>query len=134
MDKMRKVLHAKIHGATVTHADLRYEGSITIPPSLLKASNMAPFEAVNVWDVTNGSRFETYIIAGKEEGVISVNGAAARLVQPGDNVIVASFSHIPEQSLEGYEPTVVFVDENNSIKSVRQEIAGPALIDKENLN
>jgi aspartate 1-decarboxylase len=134
MDKMRKVLHAKIHGATVTHADLRYEGSITIPPSLLKASHMAPFEAVNVWDVTNGSRFETYIIAGKEEGVISVNGAAARLVQPGDNVIVASFSHIPEQSLEGYEPTVVFVDENNSIKSVRQEIAGPALIDKENLN
>ena len=127
MDRMRKVLHAKIHGATITHADLRYEGSITLPPSLLQASNMAPFEAVAIWDVTNGARFETYIIAGDEEGVISINGAAARLVQPGDTIIIASFSHIAEELLVGYEPTVVFVDEQNRIQSLRKEVPGPKL-------
>ena len=125
LGSLRKVLHAKIHGATITHADVTYEGSITIPPTLLKASNMAPYEAVCIWDVTNGARFETYIIAGDEEGIISVNGAAARLVQPQDTIIVASFSHIDANALDGYKPTVVFVDGKNRIKELRSEVAGP---------
>ena len=86
----RKLLKSKIHGATVTHADLKYEGSITIAPELLKASDIAPYEAVQIWNVTNGNRFETYAIIGDSGSKdISVNGAAARLVQPGDKVIIA---------------------------------------------
>ena len=91
----RKVLRSKIHRATVTHADLDYEGSVTIPPELLTASNIAEYEAVSVWNVTRGTRFETYAITGLPNSTdVCVNGAAAHLVEPGDTVIIACFGWI----------------------------------------
>lgn len=113
---MRRFLHAKIHRATITHADIHYEGSITIPPMLLKASNIAEFEAVSIWNVTNGNRFETYTIEGSdprssdETAAICVNGAAARLVTPGDIIIIASFAYLEQSEIASHEPTVVFVN------------------------
>jgi aspartate 1-decarboxylase len=121
---MRRLLHAKIHRATITHADIHYEGSITIPPMLLKASNIAEFEAVSIWNVTNGNRFETYTIEGRdprssdETAAICVNGAAARLVTPGDIIIIASFAYLDRSEIANHAPTVVFVDERNAL--VRQ--------------
>ncbi|MCE3046182.1 aspartate 1-decarboxylase [Legionella sp. 16cNR16C] len=124
----RRMLKSKIHRATVTHADLDYEGSITISPELLKAADILPFEAVHVWNVTAGTRFETYAITGEANSrAICVNGAAAHLVTPGDIIIIASFVQMDEQSCRNYQPTVVFVDEQNQYKEVRGEIA--ALLD-----
>ncbi len=127
---MRKLLKSKIHRATVTAADLHYEGSITLPPSLMKASNIAPFEAVHVWDVTNGSRLQTYAMLGQEpkEGEraeICINGAAAHLVKAGDLVIIASYCLLDEIELAHFKPTIVFVDEKNAIKELRPENPGP---------
>lgn len=124
----RKLLRGKIHGATVTHADLLYEGSISISPELLEAAGMVEFEAVSVWNVTNGNRFETYTIKGQPGSAdISVNGAAARMVQRGDKIIVACFSHFSEENAASHTPKVVFVDESNRIKEKRPEVAGPKL-------
>lgn len=121
----RKMLKSKIHRATVTEADLDYEGSITISPELLKAANILPYEAVNVWNVTAGTRFETYAITGKPGSRdICVNGAAAHLVTPGDLIIIATFSHIAEAECAAVDPTVVFVDEYNQMKEIRAEIPG----------
>ncbi|MGR9091719.1 MAG: aspartate 1-decarboxylase [Gammaproteobacteria bacterium] len=126
MDCYRKLLGGKIHRATVTHADVDYEGSITIPPELMSAAGLVIHESVHVWDVTNGNRFETYTIEGGEgSGDISVNGAAAHLVSLGDIIIIAYFKSVHESELQGYEPTVVFVDERNRMKTLRHEIAGP---------
>lgn len=126
METLRKLLRCKIHRATVTHADLNYEGSITLAPELMEAAGLAEFEAVHIWNVTNGNRFETYTICGESESEhISVNGAAARLVSPGDILIIAAFHMVPESKLAGYEPTVVFVDANNRIKACDKEIPGP---------
>jgi aspartate 1-decarboxylase len=126
MENYRKVLHSKIHRATVTQADVHYEGSITIPPDLLEAASLAEYEAVNIWNVNAGTRFETYTIRG-QDGTrdICVNGAAARLVAPGDLVIIASFKSIPESRLADHRPFLVFVDEHNCIKELRNEVAGP---------
>ena len=122
----RKVLQAKIHRATVTHADLHYEGSITIPPELLEATSIHEYEAVNVWNVTQGTRFETYAITGaKASRDICVNGAAAHLVHPGDLVIIASFTYLSGEELRTHKPKLVFVDENNEIKDIRDEVPGP---------
>jgi aspartate 1-decarboxylase len=121
----RKMLKSKIHRATVTEADLDYEGSITLSPELLVAANILPNEAVNVWNITAGTRFETYAITGKPgSSDICVNGAAAHLVAPGDLVIIASFSQVPEEACATWEPTVVFVDQFNHQKEIRAEIAG----------
>lgn len=126
---MRRLLHAKIHRATITHADVQYEGSITIPPFLLAASNIVEFEAVSVWNVTNGSRFDTYTIQGhdpssaEECAAICVNGAAARLVTPGDLIIIASFALMEEAQMAGHKPRVIFVDGKNRI--LRQEAERP---------
>ena len=126
MNSFRKVLRSKIHRATVTHADLDYEGSITIAPELLDAAGISEFEAVQVWNVTNGNRFETYTISGEPgSSAICVNGAAAHLVKPGDLVIIACFQHIRQQELVNYKPTVIFVDQNNQIINQRSEVAGP---------
>jgi aspartate 1-decarboxylase len=125
---MRKMLKSKIHRATITHANLDYEGSITISPELLKASNILEFEAVNVWNVTSGTRFETYAIVGEDcSNAICVNGAAAHLVNIGDLIIIASFSLLPEEKCHNYNPTVIFVNENNQIVAQRSEVA--ALLD-----
>lgn len=121
----RRMLKSKIHRATVTEADLDYEGSITISPELLKAANILPYEAVNVWNVTAGTRFETYAITGQAGSTeLCVNGAAAHLVTPGDLVIIATFSQILEEDCAKLIPTVVFVDDFNRIKEIRPELVG----------
>ena len=109
---LRTLLKSKIHRATVTDADLNYEGSISIDIVLMKAANLVPNELVHVWDVTNGNRFETYVIEG-DSGVICVNGAAARLVQKGDLLIVTSFAQIEESKVLKFQPSIVMVDEDN---------------------
>lgn len=120
----RKMLKSKIHRACVTHADLDYEGSITISPELLKAANILPNEAVNIWNVTAGTRFETYAITGKEGSTdLCINGAAAHLVTPGDLVIIASFIQLTEANCITHTPTVVFVDEFNQLREIRPELA-----------
>lgn len=121
----RKMLKSKIHRASVTQADLEYEGSITISPELLKAANILPFEAVNVWNITAGTRFETYAITGESGSTdICVNGAAAHLVSLGDLIIIASFSQVLEEDCAALVPTVVFVDQFNRLKEIRPERVG----------
>ncbi|MFJ1268768.1 aspartate 1-decarboxylase [Legionella lytica] len=121
----RKMLKSKIHRATVTEADLDYEGSITISPELLAAANILPYEAVSVWNVTAGTRFETYAITGESGSTnICVNGAAAHLVTPGDLIIIATFSQVLEEDCAQVNPTVVFVDQFNRIRETRPEQAG----------
>jgi aspartate 1-decarboxylase len=125
------MLKSKIHRATVTGADLHYEGSITIDQNLLEASDIIPYEAVAVWNVTNGNRFETYAINGERgSGVICVNGAAARLVSPRDLVIVASFVDMENSEALAHEPKLVFVDDKNRMLPTRHEVAGQARLKK----
>lgn len=120
----RRMLKSKIHRATVTHADLSYEGSITLSPELLEAADILPHEAVHVWNVTAGTRFETYAIEGASNSkAVCVNGAAAHLVTPGDIVIIASFIQLEDEQCRAWNPTVVFVNDNNQIKELRAEKA-----------
>ncbi|MBJ6724202.1 aspartate 1-decarboxylase [Geomesophilobacter sediminis] len=121
----RKMLKSKIHRATVTGADLHYEGSITIDRELMEAADIVPYEAVCIWDVNNGSRFETYAIEGEPgSGVICINGAAARMVAPKDLVIIASFVNMSNAEALAHEPKLVFVDEENRMLPTRKEAAG----------
>ena len=113
---MLKILKTKIHRATISEANLDYEGSITIPNELLEASGIKEYEAVAVWDITNGSRFETYAIRGDTPGYICVNGAAAHLVKPNDLIIIAAFHYLGSLPTD-YKPTIVFVDEKNKVKN-----------------
>lgn len=118
----RRLLKSKIHRATVTHADLQYEGSITIAPELMRAADILPHEAVWVWNVTSGQRFETYVITGKAgSSSICVNGAAAHCVTPGDLIIIASFVQVPDEYASLWSPHVVFVDAWNAIRDIRPE-------------
>ena len=122
----RKMMRAKIHRATVTQADVDYEGSISIDRTLMDATDLLPNEAVCVWNVTNGNRFETYVVEGeRDSGCICVNGAAAHLVRPGDLVIIAAFSWMDEAAARRHQPKVVFVDEQNRIRAKRAEVPGP---------
>ena len=110
---------AKIHRATVTQAELYYEGSLTVDTDLLKASGILPYEKVQVVNVNNGERFETYIIPGKSKsGVICLNGPAARLGTVGDEIIVIAYAEFDGAEAETYEPTVVLVDKENKVKKV----------------
>ncbi|HWH13624.1 MAG TPA: aspartate 1-decarboxylase [Miltoncostaeaceae bacterium] len=110
----RTMLKSKIHRATVTDANLNYVGSITVDMDLLDAADIRLYEHVHVVNINNGARFETYAIEGvRGSGTICLNGAAARLAQPGDLVIVLSYAQYEEAELEGYEPLVVHVDERN---------------------
>lgn len=114
------LLKAKIHCATVTEANLQYMGSITIDSDLMKASGILEHERVQVVDNNNGERLETYVIPGPAgSGVICLNGAAARLVQPGDIVIIMAYAFMDEKEARDYVPTVVMVDENNKVKEIR---------------
>jgi len=114
---IRKMLKSKIHRATVTASDLAYEGSITIDSELMEAADILPFEAVDVWNLSNGNRFETYAITGEPgSGTICINGAAAHLTARGDLVIIASWIDLPEEAAGTHEPRLVFVDENNRRK------------------
>lgn len=109
------VLKAKLHRATVTDANLNYEGSISIDTELCKAAGMHRYEKVDVLNVNNGARFSTYIIPGKR-GEICLNGAAARLAAKGDTVIIVSYTQIEESLADGWKPTVILLDKNNGIK------------------
>lgn len=114
-----EMLQGKIHRATVTQAELNYVGSITIDEALLEASGMREYQKVQVVDIDNGSRLETYTIAGeRNSGVICLNGAAARLVSVKDKVIIMAYALYAEKELSDYSPKVVFVDENNGIKQI----------------
>jgi aspartate 1-decarboxylase len=107
---------SKIHRATVTEADLNYVGSITIDQALMQAAGILPGEKVQVVDINNGNRFETYTLEGPaDSGVICINGAAARLVQPGDKVIIITYCWLDAAEAKAYKPTVVFVDGQNAI-------------------
>lgn len=108
----RTMMKSKIHRATVTGADIHYVGSITLDPELMRLADLREFEQVHVLDVDNGARFETYAMAG-DTGDVILNGAAARLVQPGDRVIVITYAEYEEAELEAYEPQIVHVDEGN---------------------
>jgi aspartate 1-decarboxylase len=113
---LRTMCKSKIHRATVTGADLNYIGSITIDTDLMEAADLLEYEQVQVVDIDNGARLETYVIPGERgSGEVCLNGAAARLVQPGDRVIVISYAQYSEAELEQYRPTFIFVDEQNRI-------------------
>ena len=114
-----KIFKSKIHRATITAADLHYEGSITIDYKLMETANIYKYEAVWIWNINNGERLMTYVIEGEpDSGIICLNGSAARLCQPGDLVIITSFVDMTPQELLMFEPTVVLVDEHNKIKKV----------------
>lgn len=114
------MLRAKIHRATVTGADLDYEGSVSICPDLIKASGLLINERVDIYNCNNGARFSTYVIKGKK-GEICLNGAAARHVQRGDLVIICSYCGLSFDEAKKHEPQVVFVDSKNRVKEKRKE-------------
>jgi len=127
----RKMLKSKIHRAVVTGADLHYEGSVTIDKMLMEAADIIPYEAVSIWNVTNGNRFETYAIEGERgSGVICINGAAARMVAQKDLVIIASFANMNDVEARSHEPKLVFVDEHNSILPSHREEPGQGKLKK----
>lgn len=113
---LRKMMRAKIHRATVTQCDVDYVGSITIDADLLRAVDIRPMESVFVLDIDNGARFETYVIRGESgSGIIGINGAAAKLVDPGHKVIILAFGLLEPHEIEGHVAKVVVVDETNRI-------------------
>lgn len=112
-----RMLKSKIHRATVTESDLHYEGSITIDRALMDKADILPYEMVDVLNINNGERFTTYAIEGRRNsGIIGINGAAARLVQKGDLVIVCAYTHLEKADGKKHKPVVVLMDANNRIK------------------
>jgi len=112
------LLKSKLHRASVTRADLHYEGSITIDRDLMEAADFLPYEQVDVLNITNGNRFTTYVIEGEPgSGEIGINGAAAHLAKPGDLVIVCAYVSMSEEQARTYKPTVVLLGEDNKIKA-----------------
>jgi L-aspartate-alpha-decarboxylase len=123
----RVLLGGKIHRATVTQADLHYVGSITIDRTLLEAADIVENEQVHVVDIDNGARLTTYVIEGPaDSGIIGINGAAARLVSPGDKVIIMSFKQVNEDEVKSHVPRVVHVDAQNRIIELGHDAAAPA--------
>lgn len=120
----RTFLKAKLHRATVTAADPDYEGSISLDRALCRAAGLLQFEQVDVYDITNGARFTTYVIYG-EPGQVQINGAAARLVQPGDRVIVAAYAEFSPEEVAGHAPRVVLLGDHNVIQSVNENCITP---------
>ncbi|WP_243027036.1 aspartate 1-decarboxylase [Thermus albus] len=115
------MFHAKIHRATVSHADLHYVGSVTVDQDLLDAAGILPYEQVDIYDITNGARLTTYALPGERgSGVVQVNGAAAHLVRPGDLVILVAYGIFEEEEARNLKPTVVLLDEGNRILEVRR--------------
>ena len=117
------MMKSKIHRATVTGADLAYEGSISIDPVLIRAAGLLRNEQVDVLNCNNGARFTTYVLEGGP-GEVTVNGAAARMVQRGDVVIVVAYGQMDAADAAGFEPKVVFVDADNAPRELRREVAG----------
>ncbi|MFO0917336.1 MAG: aspartate 1-decarboxylase [Planctomycetaceae bacterium] len=113
----RTLLKSKIHRATVTDANLHYEGSVTIDKELMLACGLCEFEQVHIYDVNNGNRLVTYVIVGEAgSGTICINGAAAHLVHPGDLIIICAYAQIDDRELENFRPQVVHVDDQNHPK------------------
>ena len=111
------MLKAKIHGATVTECDLKYEGSIGIDADLLKAAGIHPFEKVDIYNITNGERLTTYAINAKAgSGYIGLNGAAARKACKGDKIIICAYCDLPSERVATHEPTILLMDKDNAIK------------------
>ena len=126
---MRVMLKSKIHRATVTGADVDYEGSITLDPVLMEAADILPYEQVHVVDVSNGARLVTYAIEGRPaSGDVVLNGAAARLVSIGDIVIVLSYQQVPAEALPGYRPRLIYVDQANRVTRVGPAAAAPVAV------
>ena len=123
----RQMFKSKIHRATVTHADLDYEGSVTLDENLLEAADILEHEVVHIWNVTNGNRLTTYALRGERgSGLCCINGAAAHLMRPGDLVIIATFADLEEAEARQHTPKVVLVDEKNRIKDANLvELPGP---------
>jgi len=118
----RRMMKSKIHRATVTDANLNYVGSITIDSDLMRTADLLEWEQVAIVDIDNGNRFETYVIPGEAgSGAMCLNGAAARLVHPGDRIIVISYADFDDAELDGFEPTIVHVDRANRV--VAEELA-----------
>ena len=114
---LRTILKSKIHRATVTEANLDYEGSITIDRDLMAAADLLEHEQVAIWDCTNGSRLETYVIPGERgSGTIGINGAAAHLIKPGDIAIIASYLQMEDAEARTHEPRICFVDARNHLR------------------
>ena len=110
------ILKAKLHRATVTEANLNYTGSITIDRHLMDESGLLPHEKVQIVNINNGARFETYVIEGpRNSGIICLNGAAARLVQPGDKIIVMAYVQLTPEEANGFEPRVLLLNDDNTI-------------------
>jgi aspartate 1-decarboxylase len=124
-----EVFKSKIHRATVTEADLDYEGSVTIDEGLMEAAEILDHEAVHIWNVTRGTRLQTYAVrGGRGSGVICINGAAAHLMKPGDVVIIATFASMEAAEARAHAPKVVLVDgANRIVEQSLKELAGPAL-------
>jgi aspartate 1-decarboxylase len=114
---LRYMLKAKIHRATITQADINYEGSLTIDRDLMDAADIVPFEKVGVYNINNGNRFETYAIEGERgTGVIGLNGAAARKGMVGDLIIIATYTAVARDEMGGYRPTILLLDAHNKVK------------------
>jgi aspartate 1-decarboxylase len=123
----RSMFKSKIHRATVTQADVDYEGSVTIDASLMEAADIWAHEHVHIWNVTRGTRLETYALPGQPgSGVICINGAAAHLMHPGDLVIIATFAQMDDTEARAHRPKVVLVDEKNRVRLAGvDEVPGP---------
>jgi aspartate 1-decarboxylase len=124
----RRMFLGKIHRATITHADLDYEGSVTIDEELLEAAGILEHEEVQIWNVTRGTRLATYALRGpRGSRVICVNGAAAHHMKPGDLAIIANFGDMTDEEARAHRPKVVLVDRNNDIVDTGPEIPGPQM-------
>lgn len=120
---MRIMLKSKIHRARVTHANIDYEGSISIDKRLMEAADILPYEQVKVLDINNGARFETYAIEAEAgSGEIGIQGAAARLVTVGDMVIILAYCQVKEEEAHNFAPKLVYVDENNAITETKSAV------------
>jgi len=116
-------LYSKIHRATVSDANLNYEGSITIDKKLIKKANLRVGQKVEIVNINNGERFATYVIEGKKgSGTICLNGAAARKAEVGDKIIIIAYALFGKKELKKFKPTIVFVDDNNKIKEVKRDV------------
>lgn len=123
----RLMLKSKIHRATVTDANIDYEGSVAIDETLMEAAGIYPFEQVQIYNINNGERLTTYAIKGeRDSGIISINGAAAHLAKKGDLVIIASYCALPEADAANHNPVLVYVDKRNAVKKVSANLAGHA--------
>lgn len=116
----RTMFRAKVHRIRVTECNVEYEGSLTLDTALMDAADMVPYERIEVYNIDNGKRFATYLIeGGRGTGECCVNGAAAHLVKEGERLILATYTTLDDAELEGYQPTVVVVDESNRIKRIK---------------